>query len=301
MDLTKINKFEKFEIEIDFNKNTPNPSRIFKSMASIIEAFEELDKNLVNHIDSKIDTILVLEDIEKGSLKSVLRNIISGIPDDALKDLDIKKLIGHYLLKTKYIILKKLEDRVLLTDGNVIEEIEFEIIEEAKNTGISKLPYYVPVTKKTLIENIKGITDSVENLQEGDSVIYKSEEGTASFNMSFSLDIELMEALITKESIVSHSKMILKVKKPDYLGDSMWVFKHGVHTINAKIEDLNWLQNYQSGDIDIRPQDSLVCDVEIVAKYDHDNNLIEVTYTIQKVRSISSKRANENKETLFGD
>lgn len=252
-------------------------------MASIIEAFEEFDNDLVKHIDNKIETILLLEDVEKGSLKAKLINILKGIPDEAIEEFEWKKLVGHYLLKAKYIILDRLEGKVILTDAEEIEAIEMEISKIASETGVDKIPTYVPTNKKILIKNISNINESIKDLNEKDQAYVKSDLGDAKFNLTLSIDSENLEELLTNESIKSNTKMILKVKKPDYLADSQWTFKHGSKTINAKITDLEWLANFHNRKIDVRPQDSLVCEVEINAKYDHNYELIGSTHEIVKV------------------
>jgi hypothetical protein len=93
--------------------------------------------------------------------------------------------------------------------------------------------------------------------------------------------------------------MVLKVRKPDYLGDSKWSFKHGSKTIEAKINDSEWLFKFKNREEDIRPQDALVCDVTVTAKYDHDSNLISTTYEIVKVVKIRS--GTQNNATLFDE
>ena len=289
-----------FSIIIDFDKDSPNPSRVFKSMASLIETFEEFDRDLVKHIDNKIETVLLLEDIEKGSLKAILANILRKIPDDAIRDLDVKKIIGHYLLKAKYIALEKLEGKALLTDSTEIEAIEMELKKAASETGVDQLPTYVPTSRKVIIKNIDNINKSLEPLSNKDKVFYDSPYGKTSFNLDLSIDFDKMEDLITNEVIESETKMILKVKKPDYLGDSQWSFKHGGKTISAKILHHEWLRDFQNRKIDVRPQDSLVCEVNTIAKYDYDFELISVNYEITKVIKINP-RPSDNQITIYDE
>ena len=294
----KLNGKNDFSITIDFDKKSPNPSRVFKSMASLIEVFEQFDKDLVKHIDNKIETVLILEDIQKGSLKTILANALRKIPDDSIKDLDYKKIIGHYLLKAKYIVLNALDGKTLLTDGTEIDYIEMELKKTANEIEIDKIPTYVPINKKTIIKNIDNINKSLDILSDTDKVSYQSEFGNASFNLELEIDVESMEDLITEEEIVSNSKMILKVKKPDYLGDSKWSFKHGTGTISAKITDLEWLKEFQNRKIDVRPQDSLVCLVKITVKYDYNYELISTSHEVTKVIKINP-RPTDNQLTLM--
>lgn len=124
------------------------------------------------------------------------------------------------------------------------------------------------------------------------------------FNICLSLKINLkiskginsnMKHLIKKskefkeEEIVSNSKMILKVKKPDYLGNSKWSFKHGNRTIYAKITDLEWLNEFQNRKIDVRTQDPLVCLVKITVKYDYNYELISTSHEVTKVIKINPR------------
>ena len=95
-----------FCIEIDFEKgSSEKPSRVFESMVGLINSVQVLDVSLAQSIDARIRTELLLQEIEVGSLKSWLSNRILDIDDEALKKLDLKKIIGDYLVKAKYRIL----------------------------------------------------------------------------------------------------------------------------------------------------------------------------------------------------
>lgn len=278
-----------FNIVIDFDKESPNPSRVFDSMSLLIKAFEQFDTDLVKHIDNSIDAVLILEDVEKGSLKTVLKNIIKGIPDEPLENGDIRGMIGHYLLKAKYVLLNKLEGKVTLTDAKEIEIIETDLLHAAKETGVDKFSSFVSPSRKVIIKNIDSINKSLEPLGEKDSVTYESSAGDATFNMELTIDYERMEELITNETIESESTLILKVKKPDYLGDSKWGFKHGSATIYASISDKEWLMEFQNRKIDVRPQDSLVCKVKSVVKYDDQYEPISNSFEVTKVVKVNPR------------
>ena len=65
-----------FTIEINFEKGSENPSRVFRSMSELIETFQFLDGSLVKTIDNKLESVLILDDIETDSLRSLLRNVL---------------------------------------------------------------------------------------------------------------------------------------------------------------------------------------------------------------------------------
>lgn len=285
-----------FCIVIDYKKDSENPSRVFEAMSLMIKAFQDFDNDLIKSIDNKIEPILLLEDIEVSSLKTWLANQLRGVPDEAIKDLSWKKAAGHYLVRAKYIVLKKLEGRTLITDANVIEDIQYEIVQEAEKTDIKQFPNYSPLSIPKLVANIDKINKSLEPLGDEDKAKLITDEGEASFNLELSMSAQDLEDLVTRETVTNVTTMILKVRKPDYLGNSMWEFKHGNRNIPAKILQESWLKEFQERKIDIRPGDSLRAKVETKVKYGHDlevvgyhHEIIEVIEVIQEKGDIQSK------------
>jgi hypothetical protein len=74
-----------FGIRIDFKKSVGNPRRVFDAASLLIEGFERLDDTVIEAIDSKIEPVLVLEDVEAGSIIIWLRNVLTAVDDEALK------------------------------------------------------------------------------------------------------------------------------------------------------------------------------------------------------------------------
>lgn len=275
-----------FCIEIDYKKDSENPSRVFETMTGLIKAFQSFDEDLIKSIDNKIEPVLMLEDIQIGSLRTWLVNRLNGIPDEAIKELSWKKIVGNYLVKAKFIVVKRLEGKTSITNAKMIEDIQFELVEEAKKTDLKQFPSYAAVKMKTLVENISKINDSLKPLAEGDKASLKSDYGEASFNLELNISPESLEELVTKEKIVSESVMILKVKQPDYLGRAMWTFKYNSRLVFAKIVHDEWLSKFQERKIDIRPGDSIRAKVLTTVNYGHDYEVIGHHYEIMEVLEV---------------
>jgi len=90
-----------FAFTINFRRSAGNPRRIFDAASALIDAFEVLDKALVESVDVTISPLMVLEDIESGSIKVWLKNILTRADDEALKTGDWKMLVGHYLRESE--------------------------------------------------------------------------------------------------------------------------------------------------------------------------------------------------------
>lgn len=268
-------------IEIQFEKGSRNPSRVFRAMHEMIETFQEFDISLVRAIDSNIEPILILEDIESGSVKTWLANELKAVDDNALKNLDWKAIVGKYLVKVKYITVDFLNGKTKISSGSEVRQLEDKIYEIAKETDVRWLPVYEKIPTIKLLHSLERISSSLSHLNKNDSASYlMSDDEKVNFNLEFSLVPESIEDLMTKDKIVSQTEMILKVKKPDYLGESKWDFRHGGRSFPAKIVHKEWLESFQNREVNIRPGDSIRTRVEIIDKYDFDGELIGTDYNV---------------------
>ena len=91
-----------------------------------------------------------------------------------------------------------------------------------------------------------------------------------------------------KTGALSKSVMILKVKKPDFLGESMWEFKYENRTIEAKFSDVAWLQKFRERAVILRPGDAIKALVETEVKYSFEGDVMFTTHKILAVHEIIS-------------
>lgn len=271
-----------FGIEIDFDRDSADPARIFRAMSGLIDSFQQLDRSLVGSIDVSIEPVLMLEDIESGSLKTWLREAILSADDQALKSGDWKKIVGHYLVRTKYIVLRFLEDKEKISNREEIALLQREIVAAAEETEVRWIPAYNPVPMPKLLGGIQSVNEALANLGQKDKAKFISNDGDANLNLTFQFSISEMEALLTSEILSSESVMILKVKKPDYLGESKWEFVFG-RGIEAKILDAEWLSSFQSRSEDVRPGDALRALVKTEVRYGYEGDVVGTSYAILKV------------------
>jgi hypothetical protein len=271
-------------IEIQFEKGSRDPARVFRTMQEMIETFHEFDRSLVKAIDSSIEPVLILEDIESGSIRSWLSNILEAVDDDALKNIDWKPAVGKYLVKAKYFAVDFLNGKTQISNASEVRQLEDKIHEIAKETDVKWLPVYEKIPPKRLLHSLERISSSLSHLQKNDNASYLiSDDEKVNFNLEFSLVPESIDDLLTKDKIASQAEMILKVKKPDYLGESKWDFRHGGRSFPAKIIHREWLESFQDREVDIRPGDSIRAKVEIINKYDFDGELISTDHSILQI------------------
>ena len=275
-----------YEIKINFERQSKNPARVFHAMSGLIETFEHFDRALIIPFGVSLDPILLLDDISTGSLRSKLAALLTSIDDEAIKELDWKKFVGSYLVKSKHFLIKKLEDKPEIQDRSQLLEITDGLNNLAQATNILHLPVYKPIPPSAVLKTIKHTTQSLSYLSPHDSAEYITHNEKVEFNTSFIYRKEMEQELLTDSSKQSTTNEKIKVKKPDYLGDSMWQFKHRGHVIFTKMEDHNWLLKFQNKQEEVKPGDALSVVLETTLNYDEQGNEVGEYYRVLKVLSV---------------
>ncbi len=287
-----------FCLEINFEENSSEaPSRVFKAMSGLIDGIQLLDSSLGQAIDANIRTQLILHTIEVGSLKSWLRNIVEIADDENLKKLNLKDILGKYLVEAKHWALKHLKDKESPKDVN-IKEVQEKLHEIAEKTNLRKIPSYPLVKRKTLAEFYITTSESTSVLAENDSAKYVSSRGEIVLPKGHSIPDEIKEEMVTQETTTDETVLVLKVKKPDYLGRSKWIFRYGRHPIEAGIEDEKWLSQFQERKVIVRPGDCLKARVRTEIKKGYDGEDVSVRYDLIKVMEVI-RADNATQSTFF--
>lgn len=275
-----------FAFEIDFKKGSGQPRRVFDAASELIDAFETLDQALVQSVDNKMQPLLVLEDVEAGSIKVWLRNLLTRTDDEALKTIDWKPLIGRYLVKAKYLVLEFLQDENNANKSS-LETLKDGLRKLARETDVRHLPDYAPVHEPKLLASMDQIQSAKRELGPGDKLIFEAEGKTLSVSLdstwqpseNIPFDSEVTETH-------SEGQVILTIRKPDLLGSSMWQFSHGKSTVSAKISDEPWLLDFHNRKIPLYSGDSLRCKVKFTYIYDESGTLIEQKIEVIKVLEV---------------
>ena len=205
------------------------------------------------------------------------------MPDDALENLDWKPLLGRYLVRAKYRTVNFLEGRATISNRSEIVDLQRKPLTEAEQVQIKPIPIHAPIPESDIARMLKLLSDPLAELRPGDSAKYITANEGAAFNMGFNFAPEAIEHLITKETISGTMEMNLKVKRPDYLGDTMWDLRYEGHPIQAKILDVEWLRGFQERKLEVRPGDAIRALVQIDVRYGFDNEVIGKRHSITKV------------------
>lgn len=275
-----------FEIYIDFVKNQGDPSRVFHAMGELIDALALFDTALTGIITEHPVAEIVLAEVEGGSIRAFFRNCLSSIPDEAIRDGEWKKVLGHFLVVGKHCLIRWLEENPEITEKEQLLDIKDQLEKAAEATGVLNFPAYRPVDLQQLSTVITKIDASVSHLDPDDKVQYESRQGTATLPHAQHQHEDTILEFLTHDVFTATGRHVVKVKKPDFLGKSQWELKLREKSIHASINDVAWLAKYQIGQIEVRPGDSLHAIVKEEIHLDYRKRIIKEVYSIELVIAV---------------
>lgn len=273
-----------FAIYIEFEEKTKNPSKIFSAMSQFIDTMTFVDNCLIESLNIKAESVFVLEDIQLGSLKSILKSTLTSIDDEDLKELNTKKIIGTFLVKGKEYLLDKINEKEGLTDKKELEEVKTGLLELAKETDIEYFETYRPITEEKLLTISNRVVENTISLGADQKISYMSSDSKIEIKKDLNVltNTEVAE-MLTKETVTNEMTMIVKVKKPDFLGISQWELRHEEKNFQAKMLDTNWLKKFQSRRQKLGPGDSLKAKIRTEVLYGYDNEVLDTKYYVVTV------------------
>lgn len=273
-----------FVFRIDFVRGEGAASRVLLAANDFVQACERLDAELVKSVHTGIEAQVVLDDIQSGSLKLILRTVLRSVDDEAIATLDWKRAVGGFLVRAKWRVLEWADDP---DAPKKLADLRRAVVEDAAATDVRYIPGYAPPPPQALIRALQDLQSVKGRLLPGDTATYETAAGVHRIDQDVRWSPDQIEQLAVKDTITQPAAvMILAVKKPDYLGSSRWELRHGKRPVAAAISDKDWLQRFQNREVDVRPGDALKCEVVVELLYGFDNELISERFTVVRILDV---------------
>lgn len=276
---------ETFAIEIDYAKGRDAPSRVFKALADMIEAAERADRILARSLAVQVEPVLTLENIETGSIRGWFRTVVNALPDEVIGSGEVKKVVGHFLVQAKRAIIAWTDRHTRIETREQVDELRGEIRRLAEQTNIHWMPAYTAPAIRELADIAVEFRDAARELSDGEHMRFRVGDDALTISATIEVSPERLEDLVTERTVTNRAEMIVKVKRPDFLGDARWDLRHGNRTISASIEDHSWIARYRRRDPEtvLMPGDAISTDMRVEAAYGFDGELVRETYTIERI------------------
>jgi hypothetical protein len=253
---------------------------VLQGAMALVESLDRLDHVLLSSVNTSLEPVSVLNDIEKSSLKLLLARALRSLPDEHLHNPDWKKWLGALLVKGKHVLLSRIDSDA----PEIMRGIELLTNDYKHAPGL--VGYEPP--------RITDVQDALDNVAKArarfprQQVLIQTELG----------DIELPESLPSPSPVpldpdkctyvVNKGREFFKIKQPDMLGHSQWSVLRNGRAVRVDILHKAWLDSYQSRGASILPGDSLECVFEETITYDDQQNEIDRRLAVIEVLSVVS-------------
>lgn len=244
----------------------------------LIESLDKLDKCLLSSVDSNLEPVSILNDVQHSSLKVLLARALRKLPDEHIASLDYKKWIGALLVKGKYRLLQ-----ILDADAPEVRQVLSEL-EPDYRAAPGGLIGYTPPTVADVREALDGVSKARASLH-GQRITIQTEYG----------DIEMVEdvsPVVTavvdgpQQTITNSGIEFFKVKAPDMLGTAQWQVLRNNRNTRVDMLHQRWLDEYHARHHSLLPGDSLKCRFEETVIYDASGNELSRTLAVIEVLEI---------------
>lgn len=265
---------------IDYTPGKTLAVQVLQAAMGMIQALDRLDAALLSSVDTSLEPVSVLNDIQHSSLKMLLRRALRNTPDELLGNLDWKKWVGGLLVKGKYKLLQKLD-----ADAPDVQKTLVQLEEDYKSAPPGLFGYKMPI--------VSDVMDALDNVARaraalpGQLVQIQTELGDI-----YIPETELrpgdLEVLPADQHVTNSGIEFFKVKYPDMLGSAQWTVLRNNRSIRIDMLHAGWLDAYHRREHQIQPGDSLKCKFQEVIGYDKNGNEVERKLAIIEVLAVIS-------------
>ncbi|MGE8723337.1 hypothetical protein ACO2KH_18255 [Leptospira terpstrae] len=275
-----------YPVRIEYDPETEGPSRLFHSLGELIESFKKSDEILAASIGAEIKVKQYLKSVEDGSIIAWIKNKIE-IPDqNTLSHQPTNVDVETFLNNGKQIIVESLNKNKSFRKKEDFTEVKEKLKKNASNTNNGSDFNYKEIDTLALASNIKSITDAVKKLNANEKAFIGNLENKSEIPKDTEIFISEIRESFIAETIESEGEKILKIKRIDFLGESMWDFKFGTTPIPAKINDEKWMKKFHNREINLYPGDALHVLLKTKSDYDKRGSLILEHNEVLKVIKI---------------
>lgn len=264
---------------IDYQPGKTLAVDVLQAAMGLIEALDGLDATLLSSVDTSLEPVSVLNDIQHSSLKMLLARALRHTPDDLIGNLDWKKWVGGLLVKGKYKLLQKLD-----ADAPEIQRTLLDLEEDYKKAP-GLFGYRAPS-----VSDVSEALDAVAKARAalpGQLVRVQTELGDI-----YLPEIELAPAdvisQVPDQTVTNSGIEFFKVKFPDMLGAAQWTVLRNNRSLKVDMLHQGWVDAYHRREYSIQPGDSLKCRFEEQITYDVNGNEIERKLSIIEVLDVIS-------------
>lgn len=267
---------------IDYKPGESIASEVLIGALELINSLDGLDRALLSSIDTSLQPVSILNDVQHSSLKLLLARALKSIPDEEVKNLEWRKWVGRLLVTGKYKLLRIIDKPELIE--STLKELDYN----GSPAGLLGYDPPKPSAIKSALENVS----RARSILGSQNVTVQTELGDIELPDEHSKEPEkITESLIREVETINTGVFI--VKSPDLIGNAQWSLLKDGKTLKSRILDLDWVDSYHRREFAILPGDALKSKYREKISYDEQNMEIERHIEIIEVIEVISPPQNQ--------
>ena len=230
-----MDNFLQYSIKFDFDKGTRSPSEVFSKMSVLSDGFCSLDLICCEVIGYDLLAKQQLVGVEYASIRATILNILKSIDDKDIEDLNWKRIIGKILVKCKAKAVEFLENNHPATNNDLIE-FQGEISEIINQSNIGRDLAFKPPKISKLARSLVLLNSASIETATDERILLIQDGRELKVLRNYVITEERRIEILTEEKHVFRDRATVLVKKPDYLGNSMWEVIYNKKKESMRIE-----------------------------------------------------------------
>ena len=268
-------------VVIDYKPNETPALNVLQAAMDMVRALDGLDSVLLSSIDTSLEPVSILNDVQHSSLKILLARVLKQVPDELVSTLDWKSWVGGILVKGKYLLLQRLD-----ADAPEIQLTMNELAPDYNRAPKGMLTGgYTPPQVSDVMDALDAVSKA-RNTMAGHAVTVETPLGDVLLSDS-SLLTPVNDEIGETHQITNSGTEYFKVKSPDMIGNSQWIVHRNKRAVRIEILHKTWLDAYHRREISILPGDSLKCKFEERVLYDQNDTEIERHLSVIEVLEVT--------------
>jgi len=264
---------------IDYEAGAATAKDVLGVALGMIGALDALDHQLLSSINTTLEPVSILNDVQRSSLKLILARALKHIPDDEIRNLEWKKWIGHLLVVAKYRLLSDIE-----ADTPQLEQT-LRSLAPLYDEAPEDLAGFKPPAVSEISQALDAVTRARAALPH-QRIVVQTDMGDVELPYLYTApSAEVSESV---QSLSNQGVEIFKIRAPDMIGNAMWQVMRGGRNVRVKILHRQWLEQYRQRKISILPGDGIKCRFEETISYDAAGNEVERIVCITEVLEVIS-------------
>lgn len=271
---------------IDYQAGQVLAVDVLQAAMRMIESLDKLDAALLSSVDTSLEPVSVLNDVQHSSLKMILARALRRAPDHLIENLEWKQWVGHLLVKGKYQLLQLLE-----ADSPEVASAIHELEADYRDAPDGLIGYQPPTVSEVM--------DALDDVREaraalpGQRMLIQTDLGDITLPESEIITVP-GQLLGPQQTITNRGTEFFKIKSPDMIGSAQWQVIRNGRTTRVDMLHQRWLDDYHARRHALLPGDSLKCSYEESITYDSLGNEIERRISIVEVLAVISPPQQQN-------